>query len=114
VWREGRDVARALFASLRGQLPDATHHTMLVARSPIRYVCPQLLSHPATVPAALPVNIRVERKVHGRLRVVDDTNELWGGARRLLPERRVLAPLTAQMATDHARLTLDMAEAMAK
>jgi thioredoxin reductase len=114
VWREGRDVARAIFASLRGQLPDATRRTPLLVSSPVRYVCPQTLSYPAPIPSALPVNIRVDRETRGRLRVLDGGRELWGATRRLIPERRIVIPLTAQMSMETACVTVELAEAASR
>jgi hypothetical protein len=113
VWGEGRDVACAIAASLRGQLPAATHHAMLEARDPVRYVCPQRVAFPAPVPAALPINIRVSRPARGRLRVLDGACEVWGEARRLLPERRVILPIASHV-TEHAeRLAIGIDETVA-
>jgi len=110
VWGEGRDVARAIAASLRGQLPTATHHATLEARDPVRYVCPQKMAFPAPVPAALPINIRASRPARGRLRVLDSTREVWGEARNLLPERRVILPFPLHVAEYVERLAIDIDE----
>ena len=113
VWEEGRDVARAIAASLRGQLPTATHYATLEARDPVRYVCPQKMAFPAPVPAALPINIRASRPARGRLRVLDSTREVWGEARSLLPERRVILAIAAHVAEHAERLVVDIDETVA-
>jgi len=110
VWGEGRDVARAIAASLRGQLPAAAQHTNLEATAPVRYVCPQRVAFPAPVPAALPINIRVGRPARGRLRVLDGAHEIWGETRNLLPERRVILPFPLHVAEYVERLAIDIDE----
>ena len=113
VWREGRDVARAVAASLRGNLPQATHIAVLETQGPVRYVCPQRVAFPAPIPAALPINIRVSRPARGRLRVLDGAREVWGEGRRLLPERRVILPFAAHVAEHAERLAIDIDETVA-
>jgi NADPH-dependent 2,4-dienoyl-CoA reductase/sulfur reductase-like enzyme len=110
AWSEGRDVARAIAASLRGSLPPAARHASLETRGPVRYVCPQRIALPAPVPAALPINIRVRRPARGRLRVLDGPREVWGEVRRLLPERRVILPLPPHVAEHAERLAIDIDE----
>ena len=109
VWGEGRDVARAIAASLRGQLPAATHHATLEARDPVRYVCPQRIAHPAPLPPALPFNLRVNREVHGRVRVRGAGEELWSTRRHLFPERRIIVPWPSNFPSDSNSLTVDVA-----
>ena len=113
VWSEGRDVARAIAASLRGSLSQAARHTVLETRGPVRYVCPQRVAFPASIPAALPINIHVSRPARGRLRVLDGAREVWGAGRNLLPERRVILPLPAHMDEHAERLTIDIDETVA-
>jgi thioredoxin reductase len=113
AWSEGRAAARAIAASLRGNLPEAQHHTHLEARGAIRWISPQRLAHPAPLPVALPLNLRVAHPLRGRLRVMAGTTELWGERRRLLPERRVLLPLSAEQATSVAEAVIDVADPVA-
>jgi hypothetical protein len=89
----------------------ATHQATLEAKAPVRYVCPQRVSFPAPVPAALPINIRVSRPARGRLRVLDGAREVWSEVRNLLPERRVILPLPAHVAEHAERLAIDIDEA---
>ncbi|MFN0037906.1 MAG: FAD-dependent oxidoreductase [Burkholderiales bacterium] len=95
VWSEGRAVARAIAASLRGQLPIAMRQVKLTTRDPVRYVCPQYISFPAFIAPALPINVRVTQGVRGRLRLLDGKREIWGSTRGLLPERRITLPSIA-------------------
>jgi hypothetical protein len=62
---------------------------------------------------ALPLNLRVAHPLRGRLRVMAGTTELWGERRRLLPERRVLLPLSAEQATSVAEAVIDVADPVA-
>lgn len=110
AWREGRDVARAIAASLSGSLPQATHHCVLETQGPVRYVCPQRVAFPAPIPASLPFNIRVSRPARGRLRVQDGAREVWGENRSLLPERRVILPIAAHVTEHVERLAIDIDE----
>ena len=110
VWREGRDVARAIAASLRGSLPRAVRYAALETQGPVRYVCPQRIAFPAPIPASLPFNIRVSRPARGRLRVRDGAREVWGENRSLLPERRVILPIAAHVTEHVERLAIDIDE----
>ena len=114
VWSEGRDVARAVAASLRGMLPLPTHHVALQARAPVRYACPQRIAFPAPLPAALPLNLRVSEEIHGRLRMQGAEGELWGARRHLLPETRIIVPWPANLPPDTGLLTLDVAAPSAR
>jgi NADPH-dependent 2,4-dienoyl-CoA reductase/sulfur reductase-like enzyme len=106
VWEEGRNVAHAIGASLDGRLPEAKYSTTMQTRAPIRYVCPRKIAFPAPLPPALPINIRVDRPVMGRLRILDGQRELWGKDGYLLPERRVILPWPATSGDPHQRLTI--------
>ena len=108
VWSEGRDVARAIAASLRGMLPQPTHHVMMQARAPVRYACPQRLAFPAPLPAALPLNLRVSEEIHGRLRVHCAQGELWGAWRHLLPETRIIVPWPADLPSATRALVVEV------
>jgi hypothetical protein len=79
----------------------------------VRWVSPQRLAHPAPLPAALPLNLRVDHPLRGRLRVMAGTTELWGERRRLLPERRVLLPLPAERMAAVAEAMVEVADPVA-
>lgn len=110
VWREGRDVARAIAASLREVLPLPTHHVALETRAPVRYACPQKIAFPAPLPPALPLNLRVSREIRGRLSVHSAEGELWSARRHLLPERRIIVPWPPGLAPDTDSLTVEVSE----
>ena len=109
AWSEGRAVAHAIAASLRGALPVPTHQTVLEAAGLVRYVCPQRLSHPSPLAPALPVNVRVSRAGRGRLRMTHGKRELWGQVRSMLPERRLLIPAVAADFATLDRVVVDLA-----
>ncbi len=108
VWREGRDVARAIAASLRGFLPTATHHAAFETQGVVRYACPQRIAFPAPLPPALPLNLRVSREVHGRLRVQGAGGDIWSARRHLLPERRIIVPWPLHLPPDTDSLIIDV------
>jgi NADPH-dependent 2,4-dienoyl-CoA reductase/sulfur reductase-like enzyme len=108
AWDEGRAVARAIAASLRGELPDAERFTSIRAEGAVRYVCPQRIAHPAPLPPALPLNLRVRREVQGRLRVRSGEREVWGAQRHLFPERRILVPAPLQLPAGVDSLTVEV------
>ena len=92
AWEEGRAVARTIAASLHRELPNAERFISIHAEGAVRYVCPQRIAHPAPLPPALPINLRVSREIHGRLRLHSGDREIWSAQRHLLPERRILIP----------------------
>ncbi len=108
AWQEGRAVARAIAASLRRELPGAERFISVHAQGAVRYVCPQRIAHPAPLPPALPLNLRVNREVQGRLRVRSADRELWSAQRHLLPERRILIPTPPHLPADIDSLTVDV------
>ena len=108
VWSEGRAVARAMAASLRGQLPMAMRQVKLTTRDPVRYVCPQNISFPASIAPALPINVRVNQGVRGRLRLLDGNREIWGSPRCLQPERRITLPAIAHPPEHAADWVIDV------
>ena len=112
VWQEGRNVARAIAASLSGRLPAATHFVTLDTLAPVRYVCPQKYAFPAPIAPALPLNIRVHRAVHGRLRVMHGANEVWSESRHLGPERRVIVSFVVPEIDAATPLTIGFEESL--
>ncbi len=111
AWEEGRAVARAIAASLRRELLNAERFISIHAEGAVRYVCPQRIAHPAPLPFALPINLRVSREVHGRLRLYSGSREIWSAQRHLLPERRILIPAPAHLPVDIDSLIVDVAAA---
>ena len=111
AWEEGRAVARCIAASLNRELPEAERFISIRAQGAVRYVCPQRIAHPAPLPPALPLNVRVSREPRGRLRLGSGDRELWGAQRHLLPERRILIPAPPHLPVDIDTLIVDVAEA---
>lgn len=110
AWEEGRAVARCMAASLRRELPDAERFVSMHAEGAVRYVCPQRIAQPAPLPPALPINLRVSREVHGRLRLRSSAREVWGAQRQLLPERRILIPALSHLPADIDSLTVEVSD----
>jgi NADPH-dependent 2,4-dienoyl-CoA reductase/sulfur reductase-like enzyme len=108
AWEEGREVARAIAASLRGGLPTPERFASVQAVGAVRYVCPQRIAHPAPLPAALPLNLRVREEVRGRLRLLSGDRELWSATRHLLPERRIIVPWPSQLPPDIDSLAIEV------
>lgn len=69
VWREGRDVAGAIHAALRGNLPAPDRTRRLLAQSPLRYVCPQFIVAGSAQPAAIPLHACARDPVDDRVAV---------------------------------------------
>ena len=109
AWEEGRAVARAIAASLHRELPNAERFISIHAGGAVRYVCPQRIAHPAPLPPALPLNLRVNREVRGRLRLSSGDREVWSAQRHLLPERRIVIRPLVHLPADVESLTVDVA-----
>ena len=108
AWEEGRAVARSIAASLHRELPNAERFISIRAEGAVRYVCPQRIAHPAPLPPALPLNLRVSREVRGRLRLRSGDREMWSAQRHLLPERRILIPTPLHLPADIDSLTVEV------
>ena len=108
AWEEGRAVARSIAASLHRELPNAERFISIRAEGAVRYVCPQRIAHPAPLPPALPLNLRVSREVRGRLRLRSGDREVWSAQRHLLPERRILIPTPLHLPADIDSLTVEV------
>ncbi len=89
AWTEGRAVGRAIAEQLGGRLPAPSRRTTLSAAPPLRFVCPQQWSEPSPLRAALPMQVRSEEDVSGRLRFTAHGEELWGRRARLRTGRRI-------------------------
>ena len=108
AWEEGRAVARTIAASLHRGLPNAERFISIHAEGVVRYVCPQRIAHPAPLPPALPLNLRVSREIHGRLRLYSGDREMWSAQRHLLPERRIVIPMPLHLPAGIDSLTVEV------
>lgn len=92
-FREGRKIGQFIAADLMGQLPSGVEALKIVAGKGVRYVFPQRII--AGAPEGLNnFQLRVQRKVSSGLSIVQDGNLLWNRRIKLLPERRILVPLS--------------------
>lgn len=106
-WAEGRRVAAAIAAALKGQLPAPSGARLHVASGAIRLALPQILS-PDTAPGAADrLQLRLARPARGRLRLVQDGVTLVDRRIDSLPERRITLPLPALRGTADITLTLE-------
>ncbi len=96
--REGREAATRIANLLSGEPTGAGPSTEVrVMHEAIRYVVPQRLCA-LDVPAAMrDLQIRLSRRVRGRLSARVDGSEVWSMQIDSRPERRLLAPLSALM-----------------
>lgn len=89
---EGRAAARAIAASLRGELP-AGERRAITTHGPLEYVYPQRLVVPGRPLDALQLRARAARRFRGTLVLQVDGVELWRSrARMFLPHRRIELP----------------------
>lgn len=92
AWEEGRLVAAAIAASLRGDLPPPARTVPVTATAPLRYVYPQRIGLPGWPVPSLLLRARVERETRGRLRLLANGREVWSRRVHALPERRISLP----------------------
>lgn len=102
AFREGCAVGAAVACDLAGPAnPQAVVAVSFAA--PIKLVVPSLLRRIANPAAALgQFQLRVTRRVRGRLALRLDGQEVWSQRQRWLPERRILVPMPAAAAAARA------------
>lgn len=90
-WEEGRRVARAITAAMRGEIAHR-HGVPVTISGALGYAVPQRIAGGGT-PAHNRFQLRAAEAVRGRLSVTADGHEIAGRSARMLPERRLLLPL---------------------
>jgi hypothetical protein len=90
-WEEGRRVARAMAAALRGELP-ARGAVRIVVSGAVSYAVPQRRAGGAS-PAFDGLQLRAGQATHGRLSLRANGHEVAGRRLDARPERRLLLPL---------------------
>lgn len=93
-FREGRQIGGLISDDLAGRLPAAGGATRIVAGAGIRYVLPQRIT-PAGPGGFGDFQLRVKEPLKSGIVMQHSGVSLWTRRRGLLPERRILAPLTA-------------------
>lgn len=93
-WREGREIASAIHASLSGTLPDPSH--MIAVRptgGPVRYAMPGRIAPTWRPDQMTAIQIRFAEAAAGHLRLAQGERQIWSKHLNGLPERRILVPL---------------------
>jgi NADPH-dependent 2,4-dienoyl-CoA reductase/sulfur reductase-like enzyme len=89
---EGRAAARAIAASLRGELPRGARSTIAM-RGPLAHVYPQRLVAPGRPLDRLQLRAQAARRFRGTIVMQVDGKEVWrSGTRVFLPHRRIELP----------------------
>ena len=102
-WQEGRSVATAILAALKGRLPDRSNaHRLSNLGDPIAYAVPQLRVASAVPPAFEAVQLRFSRPARGTAKFGATSYRL-----KSRPERRITVPLPQ----DDTPMTLSFDEA---
>ncbi len=93
-FREGREIGRLISDDLQGQLPRAGNAVQIVAGAGMRYVLPQRVI-PGGPKGFGDFQLRVAHPINAGIVMEHAGSALWHSKRRLLPERRILAPLSS-------------------
>jgi len=93
-FREGRRIGALVADDLEGRVPEARRTTRIERAEGIKLVMPQRLAHPLTTQGLEHLQIRVDHAAQGTLTVSTGSRLLWTRQVSLLPERRVLIPLS--------------------
>jgi len=94
-FREGARIGDMVAGDLSGNLPHCEAGTAIVRGANVKLAVPQRLSASEHPGFSNSLQIRVETAVTGRLVARDGSHVLWHRHGRLLPERRILLPLSA-------------------
>jgi NADPH-dependent 2,4-dienoyl-CoA reductase/sulfur reductase-like enzyme len=93
AWREGRAVARAMAAALRGDLAASRQHCVISVSPPLQFACPQRHAAGSEMEAAIGLHVRTMRPARGKLQVFADNQEIWSRAVSVGPLRRISIPV---------------------
>ncbi|PZV38824.1 NAD(P)/FAD-dependent oxidoreductase [Mesorhizobium kowhaii] len=93
---EGRAVGKSLASDLQSGIK-ASDHVPVTHDDPIKLVMPSILRRADTTSAAFnQFQLRVTRRVKGRLSLEIDGKEVWSSRKVWMPERRILVPIPPQ------------------
>lgn len=101
-FREGRRTGEMAAADHLGRLSPARHAVPIERGPGIKLVVPQRVSWPLGERTMRHLQVRLVAPHHGRLNVVMDGAVVWSTSLRQRPDRRILIPLDALAATEHA------------
>jgi hypothetical protein len=92
-WAEGRAVARAMLRARSHRLPEGPGQPVELAGEALAWVMPQRLAGGGADRALPALQLRARYAAQGRIAVTTPGQEIFSRAVRLLPERRLLAPV---------------------
>jgi thioredoxin reductase len=106
-WSEGRRTARAILAALEGRLPQPSGARLTLAHTALRLAVPQVIGPGKDGSAHDRLQIRLDRPVTGRLRLLQGDRVLASVRAASLPERRLSLPLPADLGPGPLILTVE-------
>lgn len=93
AYREGRSIGRAVADDLQRE-PDAGAPVPVSFDAPIKLVVPNILRRTSSISTAFrEFQLRVLRRVRGRLSLEIDGQQIWQASGTWSPERRILVPI---------------------
>ena len=106
-WAEGARTAGAILAALDGGLPATAGVRLHLGHSALKLALPQVIGGPATGAVHDHLQLRLTKAANGRLRLMQDGQELASQRVNALPERRLTMPLPAVTGQGALTLILD-------
>lgn len=108
-WSEGRRAARSILAALDGRLPDPGGGRIALAHPALRLAVPQILGPADGNAPHGRLQIRLDRAVKGRMRLLQGDRVLAEARVDSLPERRLSLPLPPDTGAGPLRLEIEEA-----
>jgi thioredoxin reductase len=93
-FREGRRIGNVVADDLAGEIPYANRTTFIERADGIKLVMPQRLVLPISMRGLEYLQVRVDHEAHGTLNLTAGGQSLWKKNISILPERRLLIPLS--------------------
>jgi NADPH-dependent 2,4-dienoyl-CoA reductase/sulfur reductase-like enzyme len=94
AFREGRAIGKVIAEDF-GREPEDGAPVPVTFDAPIKLVVPNILRRATSAPAFRQFQLRVLRRVRGRLSLELDGREVWQARGLWMPERRILVPIPA-------------------
>ncbi len=94
AFREGRAIGKAIAEDF-GRDPEDGAPVPVTFDAPVKLVVPNILRRASSAPAFRQFQLRVLRRVRGRLSLTLDGREVWQARGLWMPERRILVPIPA-------------------
>jgi thioredoxin reductase len=111
-WSEGRRVAHAIVAAIRGQLPEDNGTTIQIGEGPITLAVPARLSNGSdAVPAHAHLQLRLDRPARGVVQLKQAGKVIASRSVNSLPDRRILLRLPGNLSPANGAFELVFREA---